>query len=148
MMKDYCILNTRKFEIVNDEDLIIVPKNMAKIVNILNKKGYKIIRLIPAKLNNFQAFDILFLDKDTRLNEKVLRNICCTDIFIQFSDEYKFDTLPKGFYKLKEYNAFSCTINFYTENPFNIKTIEDLHKENEVKLKYLEEWANELPNNS
>ncbi len=40
MKSDYVFLNSKTFEIENVKDIIPVDKKLAKILSILNKKGY------------------------------------------------------------------------------------------------------------
>lgn len=145
MNNDYTILDIKTNKYIKNVSYKIIPKSMAKIIKTLNQKGYRIIKLIPADVCRYQVFEILNLDDKNILNEKVLKNICYTYILIQFHDKCSFNSTPEGFYWSKDFNLFIGNINYYEENPFRLKSLEDLDKEIKEKYNILEKWANSLP---
>lgn len=145
MNNDYTILDIKTNEYVKNANYHIFPKSMAEIIKILNKKGYKIIKLTPADVNEYHVFSILDIAEKNILNEKVLKNICYTYILIQFDNKCSFENTPEEFYWSKDFNTFTCNINYYDENPFRLKSLEDLNKEIKEKYNILEKWAENLP---
>ena len=144
-MNDYTILDIKTNKYIKNGDYVILPKSMAEIIRVLNQKGYKIIKFIPADVGKHQIFDILNMDEKSILNEKVLKNICYTSILIQFDVNCTFNSTPKDYYWSKDFNVFTSNINYYEENPFRLKSLEHLDKEIKEKYNILEKWANSLP---
>lgn len=160
------IIDRQTFEVCthaeDHPDVFICDKQIASVVAILNKKGYKTFASCGGhyKIEFYEYFneDLSKLEemkKDSRVIIKNVREdsfdfwweVDKTAIYILFDDVYKFDTLPNGF-KLENLNNktdISCMICYYDEDN-NKRTRKDVEEEIKKYCKILEKWANDLPN--
>ena len=156
MKSDYTCLNSKTFDIDEREDIIPVDKQLAKIISILNKKGYYTEMfssartskpfLIGAIIHDLVEEELLEINEDTKDKVKnIIKQSDYESTLIIFKEEYKFNNLPKG-YKLigKELSYNLSTLK--DSEDIEIKTLLELDKEHNSSLNLLEEWANKLSN--
>ena len=156
MKSDYICLNSKTFDIEESEDIIPIDEQLAKIISVLNKKGYytemcssaKISKpfLMGAIIHELVEEELLEINDDTRDKIKnIIKRYDYESTLIIFKEEYGFDNLPNGFQlfgKILSYNLFALE----DSEDIRIKTLIELDKEHNNSLKLLDEWINKLPN--
>ena len=158
------IIDRNTFEVcINAEenkDVFICDKEIANVIALLNKKGYKtyascsghykiefyeylkedINKLLEYKNNN------RIIIKEVRDNDfDYWEEVDKTNMYILFDKIYEFSNLPEGF-EISNSNGKTCIehmICFYDKNNKH-RTIKDVTEEIENKSKELEEWVKSL----
>lgn len=154
MLSNYVCLKNNSFDL--DDKCFAVDKQLAKTIEILNKKGY--YTEICSKASIFHAFlvsnifhdlmeeKLIIVDKQTK--EKLINLINHFDYestIILFKEKYPFEYLPKG-YKLFDKNLDYNLSILKTDKAIKFKSLIELEKELNKSLKLLESWAEKLPN--
>ena len=165
------IIDKETFEIcTHAEDhpkVFVCDKQIAPVIAILNKKGYKTFASCSGhykiefdeyfdeninKLNEYQENERIIIKKIKEKSFDYWEEQDKTLLYILFTDNYKFNNLPKEF-KLtindgldNPRTCIECEISFYDENN-NHKKMIDVLKEIDNKCNILKEWADKLPNN-
>lgn len=158
MLSDYICLNNKTFEIEEESGSIPVDKQLAKIISILNQKGYlvemfSIARitkpfLIAALVHDLIEQELLVVNENTKDKiKKVINNSDYEATLICFKNEYKFDKLPTGYKLIGKNLHYNLKILKVSEN-IETKELIELYKEHEESIKNLENWAIELPKNN
>lgn len=157
MISGYINLNSKTFDIIDDDNLVAVDKQLAKTLSILNKKGYLVEIGSRAHISkpfsisdiiyNFIEQGLLIINEETEA--KIKKIIAYEDIestSIMFKDKYEFKTLPKG-YKVINNDLF-YELKVLKEGPgIEFKTLVELDHENHESIRALEKWAESLPEN-
>lgn len=155
MISGYINLNSETFDIIDDDNLVAVDKQLAKTLSILNKKGYLVEIAKRAKISKpFSISDLIYnlieqklLTVNEQTEEKIKKVIDYEDVestSIMFKEKYQFKSLPKG-YKLIN-NDLTYNLKVLKEGQsIEFKTLVELDHENQESIRALEEWALELP---
>lgn len=157
MISGYINLNSETFDIIDDDNLVAVDKQLAKTLSVLNKKGYLVEIASRAKIwKPFSISDIIYnlieqglLTINEQTEEKIKKVIDYEDVestIIMFKEKYQFESLPKG-YKIIN-NDIAYNLKVLKEGPgIEFKTLVELDHENHESIRNLEEWAEQLPEN-
>lgn len=156
-MSDYICLNAKNFDIEENKDVILVDKQLAKVISILNKKGYytemcsraRITKLFLIGAIIHDLIEEKLLEVNENIRDKIKRVIKDSDYestLIIFKDAYSFDTLPLG-YKLIGRDLIYTLSPLKDDEELVIKSLVELDYEHNKSLQLLEEWADKLPNN-
>lgn len=157
MKSGYINLDSKTFDIIENENLIAVDLELAETLSILNKKGYlveiankaKATRLfgMSCTIHELIEQNLLQINQETLPQIKKIINDNSTEAtIIMFKQEYHFEDLPKGYKKIN--NALIYCLNFLKEGPtIELKTLIELDKEKEESLLNLKEWSENLPMN-
>lgn len=156
MLSDYVNLNSKTFDIEESETLIPVDKQLAKIISVLNKKGYYTEMCSRAKIStpflignlihDFIEQELLEINCDTKDKIKnVIKQCDYESTIIIFKEEYEFDSIPSGF-KLIGKDLFYHLSSLKDAEGIEFKEVRELDKEYHNSLKLLEEWTTKLPN--
>lgn len=148
------ILNTKTFDIINDDTLVSVDRGLARSISILNKKGYYTVHANLAKITTlFSITNLLYELKQSNLininnNKQNIKNIIESTIHvstsIMFKEDYHFSNVPEGF--INNHNTLSYFINVLKDSDnIEFKELLEMDKEREKSIEILEEWANSLP---
>lgn len=155
MKSDYIYLNSKTFEIEENNKVIPVDEQLAKTISILNQKGYYVERFNRAKitkpfiisslihgLKEQQLLDIN--DKTKDKIKKIIKNSDYESTLIIFKENYTFNNLPHG-YKLIGKDLIYNLTALKDGNDIETKELIELDDEHEESIKSLENWANNLP---
>jgi len=152
-------INLETFEVTeNIPNYIMVDKEIANTIAVLNKKGYKTLNSCSGHFKEHrkslqEKVDLYCLEeaKNNKIYdiEEIQENAfscwilhCRTSIYIMFEKKYEFPSLPEGF-ELESLNIIRCTIELLDNGKLKEKEI--IYKEIEKYNKILEDWANNLP---
>ena len=155
MKSSYVCLNSKTFEIEENNIIIPVDRQLAKAISTLNQKGYYVEMFNKATIATpFSIGSIIYeLTEQQLLNindstknkiKKIIENSNNTSTFIVFKEEYKFDSLPLG-YKIIGRELFYSLDILKDNDDIEIKKLIELDKEHQESIKNLENWANDLP---
>ena len=154
MKSDYCCLNSKTFEIIDNKNYIAVDCKLANIISMLNKKGYFIDMFSTAKISKpYIISDLihnLIKEKILDINkykEKIIKIIKYDDVectIIAFKKNYKFDNLPNGYKKIDNRLFYYLSV-LKNENDFSFKTIVELDNELNNSINDLATWVLNLP---
>ena len=148
------IINTKTFDIINDDTIVSVDRSLARSISILNKKGYYTEHANLAKITTlFSITNLLYELKQNNLiniknNEQTIKNIIESTIHeatsIMFKENYIFSNIPEGF--IYDHNTlFYFIIVLKDSDNIEFKELLEMDKEREKSIQLLEEWANSLP---
>ena len=151
------IINTKTFDIINDDTLVSVDRGLARCISILNKKGYYTVHANLAKITTlFSITNLLYELKQSNLininnNEQNIKNIIESTIHvstsIMFKEEYHFHNLPVGF--IYDHNTLFYFINVLKDSDnIEFKELLEMDHEREKSIEILEDWVNKLPDNN
>ena len=151
-MNDLKYINTNSWEICdNPKNYIPVDSKIAKIICVLNKKGYITKSSCEGhhdiRFVDIDDADIAYLDEfksDSRTIIKEIRDDSFDYWTELFNDSYKFASLPEGF-KLEDGNCLRHNIEYY-DNNLKRRAIPLINEEIKKYNKILYEWASNLPN--
>ena len=136
---DIVLLDNKTFDYIDKENIYVVEKDMAEIIRILNKKGYKTV------IETSGIFEVYPIYKSI-INDKIKKYQAFLDIGISFYDKYYFDTLPDKFIMSATEKGMRCKINYFKDDSNELISEEILENERKECLKLLQEWAEKLPN--
>lgn len=158
------IIDRNTYEVCIDaedhKDVFICDKEIANVVALLNKKGYKTIASCSGhyKIEYYEYLkeDISNLEDYKNNNRVIIKEIRENDfdywlevdktiMYILFDKIYELNNLPEGFIidNSRDKTCIEHIISFYDENNKH-RTIKDVTREIENKSKELEEWVKQL----
>lgn len=147
-------LSSETFEVI--DNIIEVDEDIAETISVLNKKGYytkfccsghaKDPRLYEMynKKNNVEYEDshLGYIINKYEDSYDILMPYTFTAVYIMFSDNYNFENLPNGFYKVDD-DTIEMIIEYYSNG--QRKKWNDIDKEIKEANKILLNWALALP---
>lgn len=166
-MNNHTIINSKTYEIIDDNEIIEVDDNIAEAISLLNKKGYytkaccgghvkpPVYYKKTCKISEYEPSPgnfIISQDKDE------YTYFCLDDftgIYIKFISDYHFQSIPDGFIKTPvwcdETNDWSKTemdgieviINYFDSGIH--KDFNDIQNEINKYNKILLDWVKKLP---
>ena len=143
---DIVLLNNKTFDYIDKENIYVVEKDMAEIIRILNKKGYKTVIETSGIFEGYPIYKTIIED-DYIVNDKLKKYQAFLDIGISFSDKYYFDTLPNKFIMSATGKDMRRKIYYFEDNSNELISEEILENERKECLKSLQEWVEKLPIN-
>ena len=143
---DIVLLDNKTFDYIDKENIYVVEKDMAEIIRILNKKGYKTVSETSGIYEGYPIYKTIVKDNYI-VNEKLKKYQAFLDIGISFSDKYYFDTLPDKFIMSATEKDMRCKIYYFKDNSNELISEEILENERKKCLKSLQEWSEKLPIN-
>ena len=138
--------DNKTFDVVENNNLVVVFKDVSKIYEILHKKGYFVSMIEKASISKLFSL-INLLQSLIRENLWVVDNKLINVIndnaydltFILFKDTYEFNNIPNNF--VINGNELSLKISILKDNKLEFKTLIELDKEINESIKSLEEWV-------
>lgn len=117
-----------------------------EIVSILNNKGYHLELYHGVESTKYFTIKELleFIVKNEKSKER-LEIVGISSINLDFEKDYDFQEIPKGFHYMKGIRKLSKLIYLYEEDVFELKSVEEIEKEEKNNLQLLKEWADSLP---
>ena len=156
MNKEYVIMNKNTFEIVENSNLIAIDSQLAKIISILNKKGYYVKMCSRARISkpflitdliyNLQSKNLLIINEETK---KIIDQLDYESTFIIFKGKYNFNNIPKNFKLINTDSESHLIFNLKAlknTNDIELKSLIEIDEEHNKSIKDLEIWAKKLPN--
>lgn len=157
MNKEYVIMNKNTFEIVENSNLIAIDSQLAKIISILNKKGYYVKMCSRARISkpflitdlvyNLQSKNLLIINEETK---KIIDQLDYESTLIIFKGKHDFNNIPKNFKLINTDSESHLIFNLKVlknTNGIELKSLIEIDEEHNKSIKDLEIWAKKLPNN-
>lgn len=142
---DIVLLDNKTFDYIDKENIYVVEKDMAEIIRILNKKGYKTVIETSGIFEGYPIYKAIIKD-DYIVNDKIKKYQAFLDIGISFYDKYYFNTLPDKFIMSATEKDLRCKIYYFKDDSNILVSEEELESERKQCLKSLKDWAEKLPN--
>ncbi|MBR1679358.1 MAG: hypothetical protein IJ704_01795 [Bacilli bacterium] len=161
-MDNQVIINTKTYDIENQEEYFNCDKEISEAISILNKKGYYTeascaghIKFIYREQDNI---DNEFLDNIKgnihfiMLREKedsfdALARDSFAQTYIKFKNNYSFKTIPDGFEYSKKHCILQAHVWYYINDGIIKKSYEEIDEELKKYQNNLLIWARKLPVN-
>lgn len=158
-MDNYRYIDLKTFEVLEDCPLYIhCDKDIADIIAILNKKGYKTkascaghnkleytIDEYSDDISNLEEIEISTINRITRIDEEKVyykAEILGVSTYISFLEKYNFTSIPDGFvYDEKDNLLFKMLYYYLDDDCVTRKSDVDIENELKSNWKALREWA-------
>lgn len=141
---DIVLLDNKTFDYIDKENIYVVEKDMAEIIRVLNKKGYKTVIETSGILDGYPIYKSIIKDNYV-VNDELKKYQAFLDIGISFYDKYYFDTIPDNFIMSATEKDMRCKINFFKDDSNILVSEKELENERKKCLKSLEDWVRSLP---